>query len=134
MIKSMCIIIISILILIFSCNSDDNSIVNPQDQSYLLQDTTIVFIVNSIGGDYICNDTLNFCGAYIQVDSRTKFKISDPLPDSITNKTEFWNRDYIATLKVINGNNCLCYYTYPTRYDPDTMQIAEILAIREKFE
>ncbi len=119
--------------LIFSCNNDDSDNLNPQP--YILSETTIVFQLLSSGGDFHCNDSSNLGGAYLifKGNSNFKFKTQDEIPDSITNKFNFWYYDYQATLRFIPNNNCFVRSIYQNREFVDTFPIAQIISIKQKI-
>lgn len=101
------------------------------------KDVTIGFLLRSGGGVSCAGE---WCGSIIDIkNGESNFKSKFELPDSILNKWEWWNREYVATIKFLD-DTCHCKNgdidlnpnvpdaTYP-EYD---LRMIEILKIREK--
>lgn len=99
------------------------------------KDVTIFFLLGS--GAFSCGE---WCGVTVNIkDGEGGLKSKFELPDSILNKWEWWNREYVATIKFLD-DTCHCKNgdidlnpnvpdaTYP-EYD---LRMIEILKIREK--
>ncbi|OJV31401.1 MAG: hypothetical protein BGO32_01550 [Bacteroidetes bacterium 37-13] len=93
--------------------------------------------LNLRSGDYTCAEE---CGSTISIVNSewNNLKSKYALPDSITSKWEYWNREYIANIKFYN-DTCHCKNTFyeptppgSTNYPTEHLQMIEILKIREK--
>lgn len=80
-----------------------------------------------------------WCGVTLNIkDGEGGLKSKYELPDSIANKWEWWNREYIATIKFLD-EKCHCKNGDAEPYPPgsdnfleDDLKLVEILKIREK--
>ncbi len=120
------IIFILITLILFSCKKNDDS------KSNIQENVEIKILLGS--GSLICDE---FCGSTIDiVDGESNLKLKSNLPDSITNKFEFWNRAYIATVEFTEERcNCKDGNVEPKpneQYPTNTLKIVDILKIREK--
>jgi hypothetical protein len=125
--KKLLLLILSLTILVnYSCNKDEDDLIET--------DVEIRFLSGS-GDGVVCGE---FCGTRIKLPDNISYKAKNELPDSIKNKSEYWNRTYIATIKYLD-KNCTCKdgnvdpipngeFQFPTRNYP----IIEIISIREK--
>lgn len=73
-----------------------------------VKDVEIQFILN--GTASYCGQQDNFCPNELEVFSTgAKYVYDSPLDTAITNQYDWWNKRYIATLKILN-NECECIY------------------------
>lgn len=97
----------------------------------------VVIRFNNGSGSFTCGE---YCGTTIEIINVEKgLKPKFELPDSILNKWEWWNREYVASIKFLD-ETCHCKNgdidfnpnnpdtTYPV-YD---LRMIEIIEIREK--
>jgi hypothetical protein len=112
--------------LFYSCNQESQELIE--------KDVTIRF--NNGPGSITCGE---FCGTTIKiVNGENYLKSKYELPDSITSKWEYWNREYIATIKFLN-DTCYCkngaaepYPPGSTNFIEEKLKMVEILKISEK--
>ncbi|MBP8992224.1 MAG: hypothetical protein QM212_04255 [Bacteroidota bacterium] len=111
------------LLLFFSCQKER-----------LEKEVTIRFSNGS--GDFICGE---WCGTTIEiVNGESSLKSKYELPDSILNKKEWWNREYVATIKFLD-ETCNCKNGNIEPYPPgsnnfpmEELKVIKIIKIREK--
>lgn len=112
----------------YSCNKDE-------EVAIIEENIELSFNLGSGGG--ITCDT-EYCGITIDLPVIGHYKSLYELPDSITNKFEFWNRTYIGTVKYLE-DTCTCkdgdvdpMPGADPEFPTNTYPIIEILSIREK--
>ena len=85
-------------------------------------------------GPFICDE---FCGSTIDIiNGESNLKLESNLPDSITDKFEYWNRYYIATIEFTEEScNCKDGDVDPGpsgQFPTNDLVVVKILKIREK--
>jgi hypothetical protein len=121
--KSKILLSITLLLLIFSCKKEQ-----------IEKEVTIRF--NNGSGDFVCGE---WCGTTIEiVNGKNYLKSKFELPDEVVSKWEWWNREYIATIKFLK-ETCNCkngdIEPFPpgsNNFPMEELKMIEIIKIREK--
>lgn len=121
-----------LILLIISCFYNCNN-----DNKHEITETGVKVTFTLGSGDFTCGE---YCGTTINVENKSElFKAKYDLPETITSKTNWWNKEYIATIKYLD-EVCDCKngdieppigvdnWESPT----GTLAIIEILSIEEK--
>lgn len=93
--------------------------------------------LNTYGKSFVCGGDGEYCGNRIYIVGRDGFfKATREIPDSIITKTEFWKKDYLASVKFLK-ERCSCsdgrIDPLPGKKQPEEeLGTIEILKIREK--
>jgi hypothetical protein len=124
------IVLFTLIVCFQSCNKDEvKGIVEREIELH---------VITGSGGGLVCGE--EYCGITVELEGYNgAFKATEELSNEIKEKYEFWNKTYIATVKILEGEICTCKDgdvdpmpganpAFPT----NTYPIIEILSIREK--
>ena len=128
------IFIVYLLLLIFNISCRKSGSENENKPIEIINEN-IEITFNLMSGGFLCYE---FCGSVLNTELENGLKSKYPIPDSIVNKFDWWNRTYIGTLK-FTGDTCTCKFNWAEPYPPGStdypiskLKIVEILDIREK--
>lgn len=112
------------LVLVFSCKKERI-------------ENEVIIRFNNGSGDFICGE---WCGTTIEIVNGSNFlKSKYNLPEEIVDKREWWNKEYIATIKFLNENcNCMNGLLEPhppgsNNFPQEELKMVEIVKIRPKY-
>lgn len=127
------IIVTSVIVFLFSsCEKESKE---PKEKKERIEENVTIRFNNG-SGSFTCGE---FCGTTIEIINGDNYlKSKNELPDSITSKWEYWNREYIVSIKFLE-ETCHCKNGDVEPYPPGSdnfptadLKVVEIIKIKEK--